>query len=319
MDKYKISVIIPVFNVENYLRQCVDSVLRQTYKNLEIILVDDGSPDRSPQICDEYAKKDKRIKVIHKKNGGLASARNAGIDIAGGDFIGFVDSDDFIAADMYEILLDSMVSCHAQIAVCYKTNNENKLQVGRGKILEMDRKNALKKMVLGLEFGSHACDKLFKADVFRQNIRFPEGKTYEDLYTIYRWVNNSEKIVLCRVNKYYYRPNPDSITSVSFSKSNMNLIYGLENLGEYFDKNYRTLLKYQKMALAKSSSALLRKMIISESYDEESIEYLTKLIKTNLKLFLISPYKITSKMFTVAAVWNFDFAVKIYNLLFNQR
>ena len=103
----KISVIVPVYNVENYLRRCVDSIINQTYKNLEIILVDDGSPDNCPVICDEYAQKDSRIKVIHKENGGLSSARNCGMDMATGEYIGFVDGDDWIESDMYKFLIEN--------------------------------------------------------------------------------------------------------------------------------------------------------------------------------------------------------------------
>ena len=113
-----ISVIVPVYNIEAYLRKCIDSILAQTYTNLEIILVDDGSTDNSGEICNEYAAKDARIRVIHKGNGGLSSARNTGIDIATGKYIGFVDSDDYLAPDMYEKLLGAIVNNHADISVC---------------------------------------------------------------------------------------------------------------------------------------------------------------------------------------------------------
>ncbi len=315
LDKDKISVIVPVYNVEKYLSKCIDSILSQTYKNLEIILVDDGSPDSSPKICDKYKERDNRIKVIHKKNGGLASARNAGMDIATGKYIGFVDSDDMIAEDMYEVLLENMIKSNAEIAVCYKTDILENLQTGKGIVEELNKTQALKKMVLGIEFGSHACDKLFKREILVSDIRFPEGKTYEDLYTIYQWINNSNRIVLCKSNKYYYRLNLESITSAAFSKSNMNLIYGLENLGDFFKKNYGTLVKYQKMALAKSSSALLRKMITSNSYDVQYISYLIKIIRKNIWVFLFSPYKVTSKLFTIVAAINFTIAVKSYKFL----
>lgn len=116
MESKLISVIVPVYNVEKYLSKCIDSILAQTYKNLEIILVDDGSPDNCPKICDEYAKKDNRIKVIHKENGGLSAARNVALDIAKGEYIGFVDSDDFIAEDMYEVLYNLAEKYNAEIS-----------------------------------------------------------------------------------------------------------------------------------------------------------------------------------------------------------
>lgn len=118
MKENMISVIVPVYKVEQYLPRCIDSILAQTYKNLEIILVDDGSPDNCPQICDEYAKRDKRIKVIHKENGGLSDARNAGIEVATGEYIGFVDSDDFIEKEMYEEMVVKIEKMNAEIALC---------------------------------------------------------------------------------------------------------------------------------------------------------------------------------------------------------
>ena len=112
-----ISVVVPIYNVENYIKKCVDSILSQTYKNLEIILVDDGSPDNCPQICDEYAQKDNRIKVIHKENGGLSDARNAGIDISKGKFITFIDSDDYIEKDYVEVLYNSIKENASDMAI----------------------------------------------------------------------------------------------------------------------------------------------------------------------------------------------------------
>ena len=117
-----ISVIVPVYNVESYLKVCVDSILAQTYENLEIILVDDGSKDSSGKMCDEYAEKDARIKVVHKKNGGVSSARNKGLDVASGEYIGFVDSDDSTKPNMFEILYKNMVTSDADVSVC-KANN----------------------------------------------------------------------------------------------------------------------------------------------------------------------------------------------------
>ncbi len=114
----EISIIVPVYKVEPYLRKCVDSILAQTFTDFEVILVDDGSPDNSGKICDEYASKDSRVRVIHKENGGLSSARNAGIDVARGKYLGFVDSDDYIEKDMYELLYDNIVKEQADLSIC---------------------------------------------------------------------------------------------------------------------------------------------------------------------------------------------------------
>ena len=133
-EDYLISIIVPVYKVEKYLQECVTSIQNQTYRNLEIILVDDGSPDKSGKLCNEYAKRDSRIKVIHKVNGGLSSARNAGLKIAKGEYIGFVDSDDYIRKNMYEKLLDACIQNKTEIAACnynYIINGNEKKRAGR--------------------------------------------------------------------------------------------------------------------------------------------------------------------------------------------
>jgi glycosyltransferase involved in cell wall biosynthesis len=172
-----ISVIVPVYKVEKYLPQCVDSILAQTYRNLEIILVDDGSPDSCPKICDEYAKKDGRVRVIHQKNAGVSAARNAGLDCAQGEYIGFVDWDDWIDAAMFQRLLALLKTYHTSIAICSFTQyihsrNENKVlerspkrQIPKGVVTSDE---AIQKIILSVDpvFCGSLCNKLFSADLF---------------------------------------------------------------------------------------------------------------------------------------------------------
>ena len=208
-----ISIIIPVYKVEKYLSQCLDSLLAQTYRNLEIILVDDDSPDSCGQICDDYAKKDGRIRVIHKSNGGLSSARNAGLDIAVGDYIGFIDSDDWIASDMFDYLLQNIKRYNADIAECgyyevfpaYSIRNRvHGIQIYNGK----DALSAL----LALKIGNYAWNKLYRRDLFA-DIRYPEGKNYEDVRTTYRLFGKARSVVSLAEAKYYYRQNNAGIVS----------------------------------------------------------------------------------------------------------
>ena len=175
-----ISVIIPVYNVELYLRRCVDSVINQTYKLLEIILVDDGSTDSSGKICEEYSKTDNRIKVIHKTNGGLSDARNAGIEICKGDYITFVDSDDWIDPDLVKHLYDIIVKFNADISIgMYKKVYDNFINDKCIKefynVYEYAGTKALEELYVHRSFGVHACGKLYKRNLFdtlseRQNI-----------------------------------------------------------------------------------------------------------------------------------------------------
>lgn len=210
-----ISVIVPVYNVEKYIHRCVDSILAQTYTNLEIILVDDGSPDNCPAICDEYAKKDSRIKVIHKENSGLSSARNAGLDIATGDYIGFIDSDDYIASDMYKKLYKSIIENDSDMAICnYEFVNEqgkslnNNMPVPNG---VYSAKEALAFLQID-NYGAFvsACNRLFSKNLF-DNFRFPIGKLNEDNFTAYQLIYRCGNIVMLSEPLYSYLQHSDSI------------------------------------------------------------------------------------------------------------
>ncbi|MBU3186343.1 glycosyltransferase [Clostridium estertheticum] len=215
MNNPLISIIVPIYNVEVYIRNCVDSILGQSYENLEIILVDDGSPDKCGDICDEYRSKNKRIKVIHKKNGGLSSARNAGIDIASGEYLGFIDSDDWIESDMYESLYNALTSHKADISVCgrYIVDGSRITTISDSEKAEVfTRSEALSELVLDEYSGmkNFAWDKLYKKELFN-DIRYPEGKYYEDIFTTYKLFSKSNKIVDIKSPKYYYLLRGDSI------------------------------------------------------------------------------------------------------------
>ena len=210
-----ISIIVPIYKVEEYIRNCVESILNQTYNNLQIILVDDGSPDNCGSICDEYSLKDKRVKTIHKKNGGLSAARNAGLEIASGEYIGFVDSDDFIESDMYESLYSAIIEYNADISVCGRyIVCENKITTisDSEKAQVFTKREALAELVLDEYNGvkNFAWDKLYKKDLFN-DIRYPEGKYYEDIFTTYKLFSISNKIVDIKSPKYYYLLREDSI------------------------------------------------------------------------------------------------------------
>lgn len=216
----KISVIVPVYKVENYLKRCVDSIINQSYKNLEIILVDDGSPDKCPAICDGYAEKDPRIKVIHKKNGGLSSARNAGLDIATGDYIGFVDSDDMIHRDFYKILLYELRKNGCDIVQTMSrtfrgdTLPDTETEIKNYTASEYNASDLWKLDYIDNRycFEETVWRKLYKAQIF-ENIRFREGIISEDDYIKPELIEACGKFVSISPEIYfYYRSNPNSIT-----------------------------------------------------------------------------------------------------------
>jgi glycosyltransferase involved in cell wall biosynthesis len=236
----KISIIVPIYKVEPYVRNCVESILSQSYTNIELILVDDGSPDKSGSICDEYAKKDNRIKVIHKENGGLSSARNAGLDVATGDLIGFVDGDDFIDKDMYETLYKFLIENNADVVECsfkiVKGSNSQTLETDKindGRIESGDNIFALKKL-LEHPIRNVAWNKLYKKEIF-DDLRYPY-KLYEDGFLAYKIFYQLKKYVYVALDKYNYVQREDSIMG-------KQKIYTLRNLDglEVQEERYRFL------------------------------------------------------------------------------
>lgn len=211
-----ISVIVPVYNVAAWLPRCVDSVLAQTYQNLEILLIDDGSTDASGEICDAYAEKDPRIRVIHKKNGGLSSARNAGLDVSNGQYLGFVDSDDWIEPEMYAQMLALMERNEAQLVCAGRYDVDG--DTGRKTIgLCPKRQECITgeelagRIFLWDHCDSSACDKLYRRELF-DGIRYPEGKTCEDVPVTYRLALKAHRAVLCDKPLYNYFHRSGSIS-----------------------------------------------------------------------------------------------------------
>ncbi|MCR5059123.1 MAG: glycosyltransferase family 2 protein [Clostridiales bacterium] len=223
-----ISIIVPVYKVEKYLRTCVDSLLSQTYKNIEIILIEDGSPDRSDVICDEYQKKDPRVKVIHTENHGLSAARNLGLQAARGEYIGFVDSDDWIEPDMYEHLLFSLEQNHADISVCAVYNEYRKSTLPRYEVVDnVYRGNdAIGALIRG-QLCNAVWNKLFKKECW-DKLTFPEGIIYEDIATLYKMYKNDIIIASSSRHLYHYRARSGSLTrtkSMRGLKDYWNAVY----------------------------------------------------------------------------------------------
>jgi glycosyltransferase involved in cell wall biosynthesis len=249
-----ISIIIPVYKVEEYLEKCIESVLKQTYTNLQIILVDDGSPDNCGKICDEYAKKDSRIEVIHKVNGGLSDARNVGIAKAKGKYIGFVDSDDYIKEDMYEILINLIKEYDADVSICnlydvidgkeYIRNNENGIQ-------EYSRLEILKEVLLDKNIQSYAWNKLYKKELFDE-IKYPIGKKYEDIGTTFYVFEKCNKIVVTSKPEYYYLKRSDSLVNNVTESTVLDYTDIIIQRYLYTQKNIEELRKYNNYYLAKT-------------------------------------------------------------------
>ncbi len=221
-----VSIVVPIYKSEKYLEDCIQSILGQTYQNLEIFLVDDGSPDGCGKICDEYAAKDSRIFVIHKSNGGLSSARNAALAKMNGDYVAFVDGDDEIAPDMITYLLGAVQRYEAQIAVCGFTkcyiDGRKELDCAFSEETVYVDTEVLVQFLPDEYIGSQACNKLFAAQVFK-DIQFPHGRVYEDIAIMHCVFARANKIVCLPEGKYYYKIRDDS---TSFTQ-NARWAYGL--------------------------------------------------------------------------------------------
>ena len=234
------SIIVPVYNVEKYLDKCLASILRQTFKNFECIIIDDGSPDNSNAIIDKYVKLDQRFKVIHQKNMGISAARNAGLDIAKGEYVVFVDSDDYIADDYLEKFALKIADTDADIVICgfieaYKDYEKNK-------VFAVESTEVIKQNILADIWPSYVWNKCYKKDLFT-NIRFPVGKIFEDILTIPELCLYAQKIVCIPDKLYYYnRQNENSITTNMSSEKMYNLFQGhLKNRNLAIMNNIRCL------------------------------------------------------------------------------
>lgn len=248
MDRPLISVIVPVYNVESYLPQCIDSILAQTYENLEIILVDDGSTDSSGRICEDYAGRDPRIKTIHKPNEGLADARNRGIQAARGVYCSFVDSDDHIAGDCIAYLYDMADTYGAQIAVCgyQKVHNNDLVRAsdpdGTNKAVSVyDTFNALSALLYQRGIITAAWGRLFRRELFNA-IRFPKGRQHEDVAVMYRLFDQAETIAVGYERKYYYLQRPGSIVHSAFDGKRMDYIAFTRECIEYMQGRHPALV-----------------------------------------------------------------------------
>lgn len=240
-----ISVIVPVYKVEKYINKCVESILNQTYKDYELILVDDGSPDNCGQICDSWAKKDNRIKVIHKENGGLSDARNVAVEIAKGDYITFIDSDDFIECDYLRILYNLIMETNAEIASCCPNvfwEGETVARSGEevhNSVLEPEE--AFSNMLYEDKLTNSAWGKIYSRQLFT-NVRYPKGKLYEDMYVTYKLIMKSNRIVCTNLKLYNYLIRKNSIIGTIDIDHQLDMLEGAREMYSYIEKNIPNIL-----------------------------------------------------------------------------
>ena len=276
-----ISVIVPVYNVEKYLPKCIDSILAQTYTNLEILLVDDGAKDSSGAICDEYAQRDSRIRVIHKENGGLSDARNRGIEEARGEYFGFIDSDDYIDADMYEVLYATLEKHNADMSMCgvYELyEGQAAEQVSEIRDFACTPEEAMKIVIDGQINYAYAVNKLYRRELFDE-IRYPVGKIIEDAFVILFLLEKTERVALTNARKYYYFHRENSITSRTFSKKHYDCIEAHENNYRFICEKHPSLEKTARMRLYWSRFFVLDKMLSADNVKKSEYMPLVRYIR----------------------------------------
>ena len=265
----KVSIIVPIYNVSHYLKDCITSILNQTFKDYELILVDDGSTDDCSKICDEYELKDKRIKVYHKKNGGLSDARNFGINHSECDYISFIDSDDTIEPDMFDVLYKNISENEADVSICglFDCYTDRKVpQCGEKSFGVLSGKEALKEALAGKKFSVNAINKLYKRELFK-DIMFPKGKLSEDAFTIPRILANAKRIVYTTEPKYNYMHRVGTITTSNFKINDLNVIEGYEEILKFANQNFPELKNLAQARLIWSYIYVLDKMILSECFN----------------------------------------------------
>ncbi len=286
----KISVIVPVYNVEKYLDKCVETIVRQTYKNLEIILVDDGSTDLSGQLGEKWCQKDKRVQVIHKKNGGLSDARNCGIKRAIGKYLFFVDSDDYLEIDIIENLYKSALENQAQIATggfIYETDSEQTPYYAKENYVA-DSAEMLKRMLTDQDISSAIWDKLYQKDLF-EDLEFPVGKIHEDMAILYRLFDKAERISHIDKAGYHYVQRQGSIIYGQFSAAKLSIVEFKEDILKFVERKYPNLVEEAEIFFVQQ----LNKSILQCQKNGLQTEY--QFWKNRLKEYIIRILK-NSKM-----------------------
>jgi len=279
----RVSIIIPVYNVEKYIKKCLDSVISQTLKDIEIILIDDGSTDSSGEICDEYAGKDDRIIVIHDTNHGVFHARNKGLDIARGEYIGFVDSDDYAESDMFEYLYNLAIENKADavqcgVTECYKSHMIAQKNQDYFKIT--DGKDYLRHILDGRYSSLSIFCKILKNKVI-EKVRFKDYRIGEDAVFLTETAFRVKKAVITCMPKYYYVKRPQSLTTSKFSNDILDFVSACDTIYNMVCDNYPELKRYASMRKSYSRLLALDKMYLSDGFydsleEKKIIKYLRK-------------------------------------------
>lgn len=309
MERELISVIIPIYNVEPYLEKCINSIVNQTYSKLEIILVNDGSTDNCLKICKKYQDRDSRIIVVNKKNGGLSDARNCGIQKARGNYLFFVDSDDYVNINIINLLYNDLINGKCDISCClFKKINENEI-IDDDNILNKKRKvynshDAIEKLLYQKGLTNSAWGKLYKKELF-DSIKFPVGDICEDLAIMYKLFALSNKISVNKSQYYYYLQRSDSIINSSFNEKRMVGLEFAKRQKEFIDSLYCDLTRATSNRLFMEAIYIQKKIKHCNNVNNKEIESVLEIInKYKIDVFFDNKSKIKYRLYALAALIN---------------
>lgn len=311
-----VSIIIPCYNVEKYMSRCVDSILSQTYSNIEIILVDDGSPDNCGKICDEYAQKDNRIKVIHKKNGGLADARNVAIDIVTGEWIVFVDSDDFVSNDYIETLYKLVINNHCMIGVAgfmpFLEGVKPYIVQPAYQEYVFNKVEGTEKMFYQELFDNAAWCKIYHRSLFETGIRYPFGLIYEDLPTTYLLFLQADKIAYCNRIIYNYLLRANSIEGQPFKQNKLESALKILEMIQEHAGELEPIKKAVRCRLLSFCYHILLEMPVN--YQDTRKKILIDYVKANRwKVLVDNKARKKARIAAICSYWGMDIMRKLLN------
>lgn len=284
-----ISVVVPIYNVEKYLNRCVDSILNQTFTDFELILVDDGSPDNCGKICDEYAEKDNRVRVIHKTNGGLSDARNAGIEWAlensDSEWITFIDSDDWVHHQYLDFLFKAVIENNTQISICKYHSTNNEIKSDENIIFTSEILDTEEFQIQRFTYSLIAVVKLIKKELIA-DIRFPVGKLHEDAFTIWKLLNKVDSISFVDLELYYYFQNSNSIMHTKWTPRRLDEVQAYEEQIKFYEKNKKYSLKNraEKALINVLASQINSILSMNDKKNQEKyLKILRKKLRSNLR------------------------------------
>lgn len=311
----KVSVIVPVYNVEKYIEKCIESIINQTFRDIEIILVDDGAQDSSGTICDEYAAQDERISVIHKENGGLSDARNAGVKKATSDYVLFIDSDDYIKETMVECLYELAVKHQVDMSVCGVYNVYSSGTKAQCDVLEefrCDNVEAFGHVLVGQKIPGTVCNKLIKREI-AQKLQFPVGRIYEDAFYTTQLMQHVKSVYVTTEPMYYYYHRAGSITTTPFKKKDMDLVDAYEKNLAVAEEKFPEIVEQAKFRLDWAYFTVLDRMLQLEDYkSNEDYQMVVTHLKKNAWSVIKSKYFYKSRKIGAFALL---FSVRVYRAM----